>query len=144
MVSENRKLAAGTKLVGRHRKELHHCDVVESDDGIRYRLDDGRTFTSLSSAAKAAMSGVSVNGWSFWSLADAMPEPMPATEPSVGASRKAVRQLMKLPNQKGVPEGEVRWFCSACQRSFSIEGKQTPASCPQGHSLESGEEFLPA
>jgi F420-0:gamma-glutamyl ligase-like protein len=104
MVIENRELAAGTKLIGRHRKELHHCDVVETDDGIRYRLDDGRSFTSLSSAAKAVMSGVSVNGWRFWSLADAATAPTPATEPSVGTSRKAVRQLMKLPNQKGVNE----------------------------------------
>jgi hypothetical protein len=85
-----------------------------------------------------------LHGWRFWALADAATAPTPATEPSVGASRKAVRQLMKLPNQKGVPEGEVRWFCSACQRSFSIEGKQTPASCPEGHLLESGDEFLTA
>jgi hypothetical protein len=42
---------------------------VQTADGLRYRLDDGREFTSPSSAGKAAMGGVSCNGWRFWSIA---------------------------------------------------------------------------
>jgi hypothetical protein len=144
MVIENRELFPRTKLVGQYRKRLHYCEVVENGKGVCYRLEDGRTFTSLSSAAKAVMGGVSANGWRFWSIALAVPVSAPISEPIAVTSRKIVRQLTKLPNQKGVPEGEVRWFCSACQRSFSIDGKDAPAACPKGHLLDPGDEFLTA
>jgi len=37
---------------------------VKTDDGIRYRLDDGRKFKSPSAAGSAVMGGKACNGWS--------------------------------------------------------------------------------
>ena len=35
------------------------------------------------------------------------------------AKTKPVPQLARVPNQKGVPEGHVRWFCSVCKKGSS-------------------------
>jgi hypothetical protein len=40
------------------------AEVVKTDDGIRYRLDDGRKFKSPSAAGSAVMGGKACNGWS--------------------------------------------------------------------------------
>jgi hypothetical protein len=40
MPIENRELAAGTRLVARYKKQDRTCEVVETADGLRYRLDD--------------------------------------------------------------------------------------------------------
>ena len=69
MPIENRDLAAGTRLVARYKKQDRTCEVVETPDGLRYRLDDGTEHKSPSSAGKAAMDGVACNGWRFWSIA---------------------------------------------------------------------------
>jgi outer membrane biosynthesis protein TonB len=68
MPIENRELAAGTRLVARYKKQDRTCEVVETADGLRYRLDDGTEHRSPSSAGKAAMDGVACNGWRFWSI----------------------------------------------------------------------------
>jgi hypothetical protein len=39
----------------------------------------------------------------------------------------------RVPNQRGVPEGEVRLYCNACQSSFTATMGQQPDTCPQGH-----------
>jgi hypothetical protein len=44
------------------------CEVVKTEEGLRFRLDDGTEHRSPSSAGKAAMSGVACNGWRFWSV----------------------------------------------------------------------------
>jgi hypothetical protein len=63
MTIENRELAPGTKLEGSHRKTSYVCEVVEiPGGGIRYQLEDGRLFSSPSSAGKAVMNGISCNG----------------------------------------------------------------------------------
>lgn len=68
MPIENRELAVGTRLVARYKKQDRTCEVVETPDGLRYRLDDGTEHRSPSSAGKAAMEGVACNGWRFWSV----------------------------------------------------------------------------
>ena len=68
MPLENRNLETGTVLRARYKGKERTCDVVQTADGLRYRLDDGREFASPSSAGKAAMDGVSCNGWRFWSI----------------------------------------------------------------------------
>src|SRR3990170_4545441 len=68
MPLENRNLEPGTVLVARYKKQDRTCEVVQTDDGLRYRLDDGTEHKSPSSAGKAAMGGVACNGWRFWSL----------------------------------------------------------------------------
>src|SRR4051812_15343305 len=68
MPIENRDVAVGTVLVARYKKQDRRCEVVETPDGLRYRLDDGTEHSSPSSAGKAAMDGVACNGWRFWSV----------------------------------------------------------------------------
>ncbi len=70
MAVKDRTLDVGTRLVARYKKREHAATVVETDEGIRYRLEDGREFKSLSSAGSALMNGVACNGWRFGSLAD--------------------------------------------------------------------------
>jgi hypothetical protein len=105
MAIENRDLAVGTKLVGRHKKTEHTCEVVQTEEGVRYRLADGSLHKSPSSAASAVMNGTSANGWRFWSLAgggvDGVENARLATKPEPTPSR-AARQIKKLPNQKEV------------------------------------------
>jgi hypothetical protein len=67
MPIENRELAAGTRLVARYKKQDRTCEVVETAEGVRYRLDDGTEHRSPSSAGKAVTGG-SCNGWVFWSV----------------------------------------------------------------------------
>src|SRR3974377_1183679 len=69
MPLENRNLEPGTVLVARYKGKDRTCEVVQTDGGLRYRLDDGTEHRSPSSAGKAAMGGVACNGWRFWSLA---------------------------------------------------------------------------
>ncbi len=68
MPIENRNLEAGTVLTARYKKQDRTCEVVETAEGLRYRLDDGTEHRSPSSAGKAAMDGVACNGWRFWSV----------------------------------------------------------------------------
>ena len=135
MSIENRDLAVGTKLVGRHKKTEHTCEVVQTEEGVRYQLADGRTFKSPSSAAKAVMGGVSANGWRFWSLAGEEEKGISGVSPAATNAKpiRATRQIKRLPNQKGVPEGQTKWFCSGCMESFLAETGAEPDACPKGH-----------
>src|SRR5260370_26935960 len=69
MPIENRELKAGTVLTARYKKQDRTCEVVETPDGVRYRLDDGTEHRSPSSAGKSAMGGGACNGYRFWSIA---------------------------------------------------------------------------
>ena len=148
MPIENRNLTPGTKLIGRYHKQSYTCDVVAGEGGkLRYRLADGREFKSPS-AAGMAITGHACDGWVFWSVettpalqpteTKAAPveeqektpiEAAPAKEES-GAAKKS---FFRLPNQKGVPEGQVRWYCYDCSKSFVVAAGETPQACPQGH-----------
>ncbi len=66
----DRNLSPGTALVGHYKGATHRAEVVKSEAGLRYRLEDGREFTSPSGAARAVMGGMAVNGWRFWDLAE--------------------------------------------------------------------------
>ncbi len=145
MTIENRNLPPGTALTATYKKQVYTCEVVKTDDGIAYRLADGRTFKSLSSAGNAVTGG-SVNGWRFWSVAgeeERGTENSPPATKSRGSDPKptTARQLRKLPNQKGVPEGQARWYCSACQKAFMTETASPPEACPEGHAREVADEF---
>src|SRR5438132_7273353 len=70
---EDRDLKVGTVLVARYKKQDRTCELVETPDGVRYRLDDGTEHKSPSSAGKAAMDGVACNGWRFWSIQGSEP-----------------------------------------------------------------------
>jgi hypothetical protein len=150
MTIENRELAPGTKLAGTYKKTTYICEVVTTADGeTRFQLDDGRLFSSPSSAARAVMNGISANGWRFWSVAGegGRVAPPPATERESRrkpTTAKRRLQIKKLPNQRGVEEGQVRWFCSACMKSFLVPQGEQPASCPEGHPAEAEDDSGPA
>ena len=69
MAIENRDLKAGTKLIGRYKKEDYRAEVIagEEEGKVKYRLADGKDFKSLSSAG-TAITGKACNGWAFWSI----------------------------------------------------------------------------
>jgi hypothetical protein len=93
MPLEDRSLTPGTVLVARSKGRPRTCEVVQSPDGLRYRLDDGTEHKSPSGAAKAAMGGVSCNGWRYWSLAErARPAPRPRAR---NHAEKKVKKLSK-------------------------------------------------
>jgi hypothetical protein len=132
MTIENRELAPATKLVARYKAREHTAEVVATEDGLRYRLEDGREFKSLSSAGSALMEGKACNGWRFWSLA--------GDKPAQGTETKAPRKPSK---RKATPgEGLIqrmddgRYFCNACMEAFDVADDQEPTECPQGHGAE--------
>jgi hypothetical protein len=138
MTIENRELAPGTKLEGTHKKTTYTCEVVQTAEGeTRFQLEDGRLFSSPSAAGKAVMNGISCNGWRFWSLVGeatvAIKAPNRAATVEKPTTPKAKLQIKKLPNQRTVAPGQVRWFCSACMKSFLLPAGEEPAACPEGH-----------
>ena len=157
MPIENRKLQPGTSLVGRYHKQPYVCEVLEGDGGkLRYRLEDGREFKSPS-AAGTAITGHACDGWVFWSVEtakiasvsqpgqteagkDAPMETVTTETGSEGASEDVQADVdkksvcRKVPNQKGVPQGQVRWHCYACRKSFTLPSGQAPNGCP-GHPI---------
>jgi len=60
---------------------------------------------------------------------------VPATVPAPAAEQSdaAKKGFFRTPNQKGVPEGQTRWYCQQCGKSFLAAADQTPQACPQGH-----------
>ncbi len=104
---EDRKLKAGTKLVGRHKGKEYRAEVVAGEEGrVRYRLADGREFRTPSAAGSAVMDGVACNGWRFWSVAGndagAKAEPKLAKV----TAKKEKRSARALPKTK--PQGKVK------------------------------------
>lgn len=144
MALENRNLPVGTRLVAKHRGHSYACVVTaREDDKVGFKLDcpdhpdlNGKEFKSPSSAGSAVMGGVACNGWRFWSLEGQEPAPKEAKPKGKGSK---FRTIKKLPNQQGLEEGQVRYWCSACQKSFVVEDGQEPAACPEGHSAEDTE-----
>ena len=143
MPIKNRNLTKGTKLVGRYHKQAYSCEVVEDAEGkLRYHLEDGREFKSPS-AAGMAITGHACDGWMFWSLQMEETAPAPETEvkeqpteqtpePAQNAAKTDGKKtgVFLVPNQKGVPEGQIRWFCRDCGKSFIASAVEVPGICP--------------
>ena len=141
MTITNRELVAGTKLVGRYKGEQHSVLVVgDAETGFGYELDNGTIYKSLSAAGSAVMKGTSCNGWRFWSVEGAELE-KPQQEPKKSALTGKMRQLRRVPNQKGVAEASTKWFCSGCMASFLADAASEPQSCPQGHTRMATDEL---
>ena len=145
MALENRDLKAGQKLVARYKGQEHTVLVLGDDKaGLGFELDGKTIFKSLSTAGNAVTGG-SVNGWRFWSLegelkAKRETEAKPAGRKGVKPEAR-VKQIRRVPNQKGVAEGQIKWHCSACMASFLADGPTEPDACPQGHPREATDEF---
>ena len=145
MPINDRNLDAGTKLTAKYKGQEHSVLVLADDKGaLAFELDNGTIFKSLSSAGSAVMGGTACNGWRFWSVEGTEPEPKPKkAETAKNGNGKLVRQLKRVPNQRGVAEGQTKWFCSACQASFLAEIGEEPRACPKGHAREVEDEFAP-
>ena len=136
MAIEDRNLTVGTRLVASYRKQAHACMVEKADEGggILFVLEGGRKFKSASSAASAVMGGKAVNGWRFWSVQGAEPQGKEGGEKSETQASKSKRLVYRVPNQKGIAEGQSRWFCRACMKGFVVEdGDGQPEVCPEGY-----------
>ena len=135
MAIEDRNLTVGARLVASYRKQAHVCMVekAEEGDGILFVLEDDRKFKSPSSAASAVMGGKAVNGWRFWSVQGTEPKAIHGGEKPETQAAKPKRLVYRVPNQKGIAEGQSRWFCRACLKGFVIGGDRQPEACPAGH-----------
>lgn len=143
MPLDKQDLAPNTVLVGTYKKQEHRVLVLgEPGPEQAFELDGATTYKSLSSAAKAVMGGISANGWRFWSLeADAQAKQVEKAgnsakheKPAKGTGwQRQTVQVRKLPNQKGAPEGQTRWFCSSCMAAFNVTTGIRPEECPEGH-----------
>ncbi len=130
MAIEDRNLAAGTKLVARYKGKEYTAEVVETEEGIRYRLEDGKEFKSPSSAGSAVMGGSACNGWRFWSLAGSEEaKPKKAAKKSGKGKSNAGNGLIRRMD-------DGRYFCSACQEAFDAPPEVEPQGCPKGHRPE--------
>ncbi len=130
MSIEDRNLAIGTKLVARFKRKEYTADVVETEAGLRYRLEDGREFKSLSSAGSAIMGGSACNGWRFWSVAGS--EEAKPKKPS----KKATKENANPGNGLIERMDDGRYFCGACQEAFDAPKGVEPQGCPKGHRPE--------
>ena len=160
MAIEDRNLPAGTRLEANYRKTRYVCTVEAGEDGkLAFVLEDGKRFTSPSSAASAIIKGAA-NGWRFWSLegAASAPKATAATKAprtrtkadSAESKPKATRKpratkngphkiIRPLDNQEDVAEGQVRYWCDGCMAPFLGFAGQEPEQCPNGHRMDDPE-----
>jgi hypothetical protein len=126
-VIEDRDLAVGTILKVRHKGKEHTCEVVQTDDGLRYRLQNGKEFNSPSSAGREVTGGVAVNGWRFWSLelkerkANANKPAKAKSEPKAAAKKAPVKKGKKAAKKKKVAKAASKgdsYGCGACGETF--------------------------
>jgi hypothetical protein len=145
MAIENRNLKAGTRLVANYKKQTYVCSVeaAKGGEGVAYVLEDGSRHKSPSAAAMKVMGGKAVNGWRFWSLEGEEPAPTAADRPEKPAKepkpKKSRKLIYRSPNQQRVAEGKTRWFCTACMKSFVVDGSQEPQVCAEGHRIDDPE-----
>ena len=151
MAIENRNLEPGTKLIAKYKKEEYRAEVVAGEEGkVKYRLADGREFKSPS-AAGTEITGKACNGWAFLSVETdgaqtEPPEPESsenqgeAAEDADTPDQSPAAGFRRVPNQKGVGEGEVRLYCDACQKSFSAPVGEPAEQCPEGHAPNAAQE----
>ena len=147
MAIENRNLEPGTKLIAKYKKEDYRAEVIAGEgEKVKYRLTDGREFKSPSSAG-TAITGKACNGWAFWSvdLGDPSGEPenqesQAEDSPESEVVEPSSTAFRRVPNQRGVGDGEVWLYCDACQKSFTAPSDQQPESCPEGHGPDAARE----
>jgi len=136
MPIENRDLKPGTKLAAWYKGKDYSAEVVETKEGLRYRLEDGREFKSPSSAGSAVMGGHACNGWRFWSLAGEAEPKAPKKEPKKNGKRSPRRTAAFEQLEDG------RAFCSACLEAFQVADDQEPEECPRGHKADGSQAQL--
>ncbi len=155
MSIDNRKLVPGTRLVARYKGQQYSAQVVQTDQGLRYQLADGRQFKSPSAAGSAVMGGSACNGWRFWTVEGqepAAPRRAPVGAKSTKAPRartaKAPKKAKKLTAferiDNGAPDGQATFYCTACADAFTAPATVEPIGCPKGHSAKEQSAARPA
>ena len=125
MPIEDRNLEPGTRLVAHYKKEDRTCEVVQTDEGLRYRLDDGTMHKSPSSAGKAVI-GHACNGWVFWSVEGT--EKPKADKPTKNIAEKKPPKTKGAPKEGGAKKkgkaahtaskDDASYGCGACGETF--------------------------
>ena len=151
MPIENRNLTKGTKLTGRYHKQSYSCEVVENAEGkLRYRSGGWpgiqESIGCRNGHHRACLRRLeileSANGRELLLhrmqrikrlLLRQRPNQMPSRPnllrlPPRPTPRKP--GVFLVPNQKGVPEGQIRWFCRDCGKSFIASAVEVPGVCP--------------
>ena len=59
--------------------------------------------------------------------------PVVAPAQAAVGSVQVKKGFFRTPNQRGVPEGQTRWYCHDCGGSFLSTVGETPETCPKGH-----------
>ena len=129
MPIEDRDLKVGTVLTARYKKQDRTCEVVETPDGVRYRLDDGTEHRSPSSAGKAAMEGVACNGWRFWSIAGTeKPKRAPKADKPAKTAKARTAKKASTKKKSGAKKSKGKaqraasrsdsYGCGACGETF--------------------------
>ena len=130
MPIKNRNLEPGTVLAARYKKQDRTCEVVLTDDGLRYKLDDGTEHKSPSSAGKAAMAGVACNGWRFWTVQGTetptaepkakaeKPAKVPAKKKVANKSKTAKKPAAKVLRAKA---SDASYGCGVCNETFKTQ-----------------------
>ena len=119
MAIHDRNLAVGTKLWAKYKGAFHRAEVIGPAEGkpadlLRYRLVDGRTFTSPSSAGKALMDGNACNGWAFWTEG----EPPISEDPEAPAGPPAPAPRKKKGGRRAPPMPALNIVCDQCGEMF--------------------------
>ena len=129
MAIEDRNLKPGTKLWVTYKKQEYKAEVIAGEEGkVRYRLADGREFKSPSSMG-TAVTGKACNGWTFWSVEESYEWAASDEDDSEGSPGKTFR---RVPNQRGVAEGDVRLFCNACGKKLHDRVRHATRDLPRG------------
>ena len=135
----------------------------DAEGKLRYKLEDGREFKSPSAAGMAITghscdgwvfwsvqteeTGQKMDtesqaptaqetGASPTQKAEQAKKPMESVkEPAQNVDRTASKKtgVFLVPNQKGVPEGQIRRFCRECGKSFIASAVEIPRICPVKH-----------
>jgi hypothetical protein len=125
---ENRNLEPGTVLVARYKGKEHRCEVVQTDEGLRYRVD-GQDYRSPSSAGKAVMDGVACNGWRFWSVegTESKPRASKPKAPKKAAGKKAPAKKTAKGKRATAASAKSRdsYGCGACGATFGTMTEAT-------------------
>jgi hypothetical protein len=127
MPIEDRNVSPGTMLVARYKGQDRTCEAVKTEEGLRYRLDDGTEHRSPSSAGRAAMGGIACNGWRFWSVQgeepvrrEAVTKPAKSSKPKNAATKKRGGKKGKGKAVRTAARSDA-YGCGACGATFGTQ-----------------------
>lgn len=91
-ITNRTSLTPGTKLTARYKGEAYTATVTELQN---IRLEDGRTFKSLSAAGAAIMGeGRTCNGWAFWTAEGQKPAANEKQTYTVAEMQELINKVM--------------------------------------------------